>query len=246
MSPTLKSVLEKHKSLIEQEKYEELICKVEKIFAASFKADEYNEFIKFLEDCGVFEAEESLNKYARGHTTLDDEELENLIEEDLSSPYRCKYLGLSEYQDCFKFEWCSQERMDQDATNMMAVLVNQFLIEYVSYAEGMPVHGVTYCRDTPKTTYEFHFVISSNMKKYELKYKYHVVFSNYGEEYIWPEETFAIFDNADDAEDKMQELAWSDEIIEEYADGNIVILKIPEGTTPEDFDKYYYAHEYIG
>lgn len=218
--------IEQNLALIEDEKFVDLF----KLADDKLFIDDYNELAQTLVDADILK---STDKLAEHKLRFDLDELEELIEESVDYECRVKYMEIEQsiVDNTLHFVYCSQEAMYQEAVNIIIPCLNNYLSDTSKALVGAHVDGVAYCRDTPRKTIPVVFDVVDHMDEFELEYQYSVVFSEAIGMYAEVYDTLQTFEDYADAYDYAEDLVrnHTDEILEEYDEGHILLLKTPDG-----------------
>lgn len=231
MHPQVKLFLEKHVDLIEN--IPQLIKQADEECYDSI----YNQLLDDLIFSKVLSNTEDLAKHK---IVVEDDELEEQIESNLPYECRAKYVDIkhSITENVINFIYISQEDMYQDAVNILAVCLNNFIIEKSKDAVGTKVEGHAYCRDTPNKAFPINFTVTENMTQYKPDYVYHVVVSEDDAMYANVIDTLTTKNDYNSAYDTAQDLSNNkmQELVDKYEYGYLLLVKAPEGFDISDLE----------
>lgn len=231
MHSQVKSFLEKHVELIEN--IPELIKQADKECYDNI----YNQLLDDLIFSKVLSSTEDLAKHK---VIFDEDDLEEQIESNLPYECRAKYVDIkhSITENVIKFVYISQEDMYQDAVDILAVCLNNFILEKSKDAVGTKVRGKAYCRSTPNKVFPINFTVTENMTQYKPEYAYHVVVSDDNAMYANVIDILTTKNDYDSAYDKAQDLCNNEmqELVDEYDYGYLLLVKAPEGFDISDLE----------
>ena len=222
------------------EKNHDLIDDIPKLIE---KADEdspiiiYNNLIDTLVNAKVIHATDPLAKHK---IELDEDELEEQLESNLPYECRAKYVDIKQSitENVIKFVYISQEDMYEDAANILAVCLNNFILEKSKDAAGIKVKGQAYCRSTPNKVFAINFTVTENMTKYNPEYVYHVVVSDDNAMYANVITILTTTHDYNSAYDLAVDLFHNQmqDLVNSYEYGYLLLVKAPEGFDISDLE----------